>query len=303
VDHVDEAIVEQLEADGRLSHLTIAERVGISRAAVATRLQRLVESGQVEVRGVVHPTVLHRGAAAYFRLAVDGPAAPVAQALAARDDVPLVSLVTGGFDLVAEVRAADVARIDEVAGALRSLPRVRTVEALSYVEVLRDVVGPTGEVSHTLDGTDVALLAALQDDGRASYVDLAGRVGLSPAGARRRVLRLLEGNVVRVGVVVRQTGRDPMLGLGVRLTGPHEPVVEALLTRPAVLFLARTLGRFDLLLTLRAHAADRLAELVDTVRGLPGVHDVESWSHLQVVKESYASAAVIARRSSIEGTK
>ncbi|MBO9524429.1 MAG: Lrp/AsnC family transcriptional regulator [Nocardioidaceae bacterium] len=302
MDHVDEAIVEQLETDGRLSHLAIAERVGISRVAVATRLQRLVASGQVEVRGVVHPAVLQRGTVAYFRLAVDGPAAPVAAELAARDDMPLVSLVTGSYDLVAEVRTASAARVDEVAGTLRALPRVRTAEVLSYVEVLRDVVGPTGEVGHTLDDTDIALLAALQDDGRASYVDLAAGVGLSPAGARRRVLRLLEGNVVRVGVVVRQTGRDPMLGLGVRLTGPHEPVVEALLARPAVLFAARTLGAFDLLLTLRAHAADHLAELLDAIRALPGVHDVESWSHLHVVKESYASTEVIARRSSTDGT-
>jgi hypothetical protein len=58
---------------------------------------------------------------------------------------------------------------------------------------------------------------------------------------------------------------------------------------PAVIFVARTLGRFDVLATVRAFSAGQLVELLDAVRSLPGVNVVESWAHLQVVKESYAS--------------
>jgi len=58
---------------------------------------------------------------------------------------------------------------------------------------------------------------------------------------------------------------------------------------PAVIFVARTLGRFDLLVTIRAFSSAQLVELLDTVRALPGVRGLESWSHLEVVKESYAS--------------
>jgi hypothetical protein len=58
---------------------------------------------------------------------------------------------------------------------------------------------------------------------------------------------------------------------------------------PSVIFLARTLGRFDLLATVRAFSARQLVELLDTARSLPGVYMVESWAHLEVVKESYAS--------------
>jgi DNA-binding Lrp family transcriptional regulator len=294
MDHLDEAIIEQLESDGRLSNLSIAENVGISRAIVAARLQRLVDSGQVEIRGVVHPAVLQRGRAAYLRIRVDGPVAPVAHTIAGHDEVTLVSFVTGPYGLVAEVRAASTEQIDAATARVRAVTQVRTVESLGYREVLRDVVGPIGEVDHTLDATDVALLRLLQDDGRTSYVDLAGQVKLSPAGARRRVLRLLQGNVLRVGVVVRQTGRDPgpLIGVGVRLSGHHESVVAALLERPAVIFLGRTFGHFDLLMTIRAHATDDLAELLDVVRAIPGVYDLESWTHLHVLKETYAASDV-----------
>ena len=49
MDEVDEAIVELLEVDGRLTHREIARRVGLSRSAAAARTQRLIASGQVVV--------------------------------------------------------------------------------------------------------------------------------------------------------------------------------------------------------------------------------------------------------------
>ena len=79
------------------------------------------------------------------------------------------------------------------------------------------------------------------------------------------------------------------MGLGIRLTGDFTAVVETLRAMPSVIFVARTLGRFDLLVTVRAFSAAQLVEILDVVRGLRGVSGVESWVHLEVVKENYAS--------------
>ncbi|WP_029115200.1 Lrp/AsnC family transcriptional regulator [Mycobacterium sp. URHB0044] len=291
MDQVDEAIVELLEVDGRMTHRDIARAAGLSRSSAAARVQRLIGSGQVVVRGVVHPAVIGRGALAHVSLVVRGAAAPLAAQIAHRDDVPFLSLTSGQHGLVAEVRTASPREIDRTISELRSLDGVAGVDTLSYVEVIRDVIGPVGEVSTDVDDIDLALLRALQDDGRASYVDLASVVGLSPAGARRRVVRLVESQVVRVGAVVRHSGQDRQsaMGFGVRLAGDHRDVVDQIAAMPAVIFVARTLGRFDVLGTVRAFSAAQLVEMLDNVRSLPGVNLVESWAHLQVVKESYAS--------------
>ena len=45
VDKVDRAIIAQLSADSRLSVRALAERVHVSRSAVANRLQRLIADG------------------------------------------------------------------------------------------------------------------------------------------------------------------------------------------------------------------------------------------------------------------
>ncbi|MCP9272413.1 Lrp/AsnC family transcriptional regulator [Mycolicibacterium arenosum] len=291
MDETDEGIVELLEVDGRLTHREIARTVGLSRSAAAARVQRLITSGQVVIRGVVHPAVLGRGALAHVSVTVHGAATPVADELARREDIPFLSLTSGSYGLVAEIRASSPRGIDTAVAQLRSLPGVSGVDTLSYVEVMRDVVGPVGEVETSVDATDRALLVELQNDGRASYVDLAAAVGLSAAGARRRVVRLIEARVVRIGAVVRHSGQDRQsaMGFGIRLAGEHHDVVAALTAMSAVIFVARTLGRFDVLVTIRAFSSAQLVELLDTVRSLPGVRALESWTHLEVVKESYAS--------------
>ncbi|MEV7431404.1 Lrp/AsnC family transcriptional regulator [Nocardioides sp. NPDC092400] len=294
MDAVDQVIVGLLKSDGRLPHREIARLSGISRSVVAARMHRLLTSGEVVVRGVVHPAVLGRSSLAHVGVAVSGRADVVAERVAERSDVPFVSLTAGPYAVVAELRTGSPRDIDEALAAIRLLPGVRALDTLPYAEVIRDVVGPTGAVATTVDATDVALLRALQDDGRASYVELAAVVGLSPAGVRRRVVRLLEAQVVRVGALVRQSGDDPQvaLGIGIRLGGGHEEVVAALLGLPAVSFLARTWGRFDAVATLRTFTPGALLEALDAVRSLDGVADVESWSHLRFVKETYAAPAL-----------
>ncbi|MBB2988867.1 DNA-binding Lrp family transcriptional regulator [Mycolicibacterium iranicum] len=291
MDELDEAIVELLEVDGRLTHREIARRVGLSRSAAAARVQRLLASGQVVIRGAVHPAVLGRPVLAHVSVVVHGPAAPVAAELARRDDVPFLSVTSGQHGLVAEIRSASPRDVDRAVSELRALPGVSGVDTLTYVEVVRDVIGPVGEVETAIDPTDRALLVALQTDGRASYVELAERVGLSAAGARRRVVRLVEAKVVRIGAVVRHSGQDRQsaMGFGIRLGGAHQDVVTALTGMPSVIFVARTLGRFDILVTVRAFSAAQLVDVLDTVRALPDVRALESWTHLDVVKESYAS--------------
>ncbi len=291
LDEVDEAIVELLEVDGRLTHREIARAAGLSRSSAAARVQRLIASGQVVVRGAVHPAVIGRGSLAHVGVVVRGPAAPLAAEIARRDDVPFLSLTSGHHGLVAEVRVPSARDVDRTVSELRSLDGVAGVDTLIYVEVVRDVIGPVGDVRTEVDDVDMALLRALQSDGRASYVDLAAVVGLSAAGARRRVVRLIESQVVRIGAVVRHSGQDRQsaMGFGLRLAGEHREVVDRIAAMSSVIFVARTLGRFDLLVTVRAFSPGQLVELLDTVRALPGVNEMETWAHLQVVKESYAS--------------
>lgn len=77
-----------------------------------------------------------------------------------------------------------------------------------------------------LDGTDLALLAQLQDDSSLSNQDLAARVHISPATCLRRVKRLWDGGLIEREVAVLDPQRmAAALGHGL------EAVVEVSLDR------------------------------------------------------------------------
>lgn len=292
MDEVDEAIAELLELEGRLTHREIAAAVGLSRSTAAARTERLISTGQVTVKGVVHPTVLGLHALAYVSLTLNGPAAEVAAEVAKRPEAPLVSIVSGARPVVLELRVADSAEVAQFITELRQLKGVVAVDTLSYVDLVRDVVAPVGDVTAQVDAVDARILQILQEDGRCSFVEIAKRIGMSPGGARRRVVRLIDGGVVRMGGLMRHSSRDRQsaMGLGMRLSGDHRVVIDALEKIAGVIFIAHTLGRFDLLVTVRGFSNQQLCATLDEIRAIPGAGEVETWAHLDIVKESYASA-------------
>ena len=48
-----------------------------------------------------------------------------------------------------------------------------------------------------LDGRDLEIVSALQDDARATYAEVAARVGMSPSAVHDRVRKLEEAGVIR----------------------------------------------------------------------------------------------------------
>ena len=58
VDDISKAIIEQLQEDGRRSYAAIGKAVGLSEAAVRQRVQKLTDSGIVQIVAVTDPLQL-----------------------------------------------------------------------------------------------------------------------------------------------------------------------------------------------------------------------------------------------------
>lgn len=298
LDDLDEAILRLLEADGRLPKSTIAEALGVSRGLVAERLSQLLDSGAVVVLAVPHPLLLGVHWMGYALVEVEGPLGSVAGLVAADPAVPFCSIVTGASPLRAEIRASSAEAAVEVIARIRALPGVCGVEVVQYLKVVRDVVAPVGPISTRVDPVDRRILAELQADGRMSLSALAAKVRRSPTATRERLARLLAGSAVRIGAVLRHGapfGRRAM-GVGLQLHGGDEEVIARLLDMPDLLFAARAMGRFDVVATMRAGSAAELHEVVETVRGWPGVRTAYTWVHLDIVKEQYYNSGGLLRQ-------
>ena len=296
---LDTRLIAALQQDGRASYSELAARTGAPRTAVSARVQALLGSGAVGIAAVAHPQLLGLTSLAHVSVAVSGPADDVVEALCATDASVFVSAVSGAYDLVAELRVASDRELYGALATLREQPRVRAVNTLLYTDVVTSVFMPQGPLRGDVrvNETDLRLIELLERDGRMSYVELARRVGMSPSAARARVSRLVTNRALHVAAVVRRgsgSGR-PALGAGLNLGGDDERVTRFLSSLPGVEFVARTVGRFDLVVTLGADSTTRLHRVTERLKALDEVRSLTTWAHLEVFKEHYARG--IARTS------
>lgn len=297
LDHIDLAVVRALQTDGRLTYETLAQRVGLSRPATRARVQRLLDSGAVRVVAVVHPAVRGLTAAAHLAVDVHGEARRVAQEIAAMPQAPFVTLTAGQRAVMAELRTEGFGELDRAIERVRALPDVSAVDALISTRQLKDPYLLAGDPTVSdLDDTDLLILDELERDGRLPFAELAARVGLSAGATRARTLRLLDGGVVKVLALVRPEvlGLGYLCGFAVRLAGERDKVARTLLGLERISFLSACVGRADLVGTITAESLVAVRATLDEVRTCPGVRGVESWMHLELIKERYdldASAA------------
>ncbi|WP_116198515.1 Lrp/AsnC family transcriptional regulator [Amycolatopsis circi] len=136
VDDISKQIIAQLQEDGRRPYATIGKAVGLSEAAVRQRVQRLSDSGVIQIVAVSDPLQIGLFRQAMVAITVDGPLDPVADALAEMDEIEYVVLCAGRFDVLCEVLCADdEALLDLISNRIRTLPGVRTAETLVYLKL------------------------------------------------------------------------------------------------------------------------------------------------------------------------
>ncbi len=136
LDEVSKAIIEQLQQDGRRSYAAIGKVVGLSEAAVRQRVQRLIESGVMQVVAVTDPTELGFSRQAMIGVRASGDLEPLADAIATMDEVDYVVIVAGSFDVMVEVVAeSDEHLLEIVSKRIRSLEQVTSTETFVYLKL------------------------------------------------------------------------------------------------------------------------------------------------------------------------
>ncbi|MDH5278618.1 MAG: Lrp/AsnC family transcriptional regulator, partial [Actinomycetota bacterium] len=114
LDDVSKAIIEQLQEDGRRPYATIGRAVGLSEAAVRQRVQRLLESGVMQIVAVTDPLTVGFTRAAMIGIRVDGDMEVAAEHLEAMPEVDYVVITAGAYDLLVEVVCEDDDHLLEV---------------------------------------------------------------------------------------------------------------------------------------------------------------------------------------------
>ena len=130
MDVTDQQLLSLLRKDARASIATLAQKLGVSRGTVTNRITRLEDAGvivgyTVRLRPDAEPNEIH----AWMSIAVEGnETRAVIASLLGEPGVASLHDTNGRWDLLAELRAANLSELSQV------LERIRLVRGISNTE-------------------------------------------------------------------------------------------------------------------------------------------------------------------------
>lgn len=310
LDELDRRIIAALQIDARANWRQIAEIVDSSESTVARRARALAAAGAIRSVAILDPIRVGLGNPVLVQLRCQprwGRA--VARQLADHPDVRFVTVVTGPFDVMAELIVPSKRHL--MSFLLDELASIEGITDTSTETVLRnfktsydwsrDILGVAlparapheapGAPPFNLDDVDRRLADRLRENGRSGFPELADALGITESMARRRV-----DSLVSSGALLPITLVDPqLLGFEIELTmwlhvdlSRLEDAARALVALPAVRYLSATSGYSDLVgeVILRSH--EELYMFRTQVLGaLPGLQRADLAIELQTLKRSY----------------
>ncbi|WP_338185099.1 Lrp/AsnC family transcriptional regulator [Jatrophihabitans sp.] len=138
IDETSKAIVEQLQADGRRSYAAIGQAVGLSEAAVRQRVQKLVDTGVMQIVAVTDPMQLGFARQAMVCIGVTGDVEEIAARLSEIDEVDYLVVTAGSWDILAEVVVEDDAHLLRLVNHhIRTIPGVTKTESFLYLKLVK----------------------------------------------------------------------------------------------------------------------------------------------------------------------
>jgi DNA-binding Lrp family transcriptional regulator len=318
LDRLDRCIIQALQINARAGFSLMAQVLGVSEQTVARRYRRLRAEGLVRVIALVSPR--HLGQSEWLvRVGCrPGGVAPLAEALARRDDVSWVTLSAGGSEVVCSVRSHTTQQRDDL--LLQRLPATSQVLSVAAHAILHRFVGagsqqeqfygdyldsgqaaalrsgapapaadPGGQPAE-LSAADHRLLAALAADGRASYQTLASASGTSVGRVTRRVDTLLRAGVVYfdVDVATGPLGYAATAYLWLTVEPASLAAVgEEIADHPEVPFAAAVSGSANLVATVVCRDTEQLYRYVTTrISAVAGVRQLEISPMLRRIKQA-----------------
>ena len=125
-DDLDRRLVALLRKDARTPIARLSKSLGVSRATIYARLQKLQQSGIIEGFTVrLNPEVDRRQIRAHVLIKVSGKLARATERqLQAMPEITALHAISGVYDLIAELEAASSAELNELIDRIGELQGV-----------------------------------------------------------------------------------------------------------------------------------------------------------------------------------
>ncbi len=141
LDETDLKIVEALRKDGRVAFAQIAEQLNVSPGMIRQRYNRLVETGYLKVVAITNPLRMGIKTMAMIGIRTEGDKMlQVAEQVATLDEVVYIVIVSGRYDIMAEVFCRDHADLLKfLTEKLAKINGVRETESFMHLKIVKEI--------------------------------------------------------------------------------------------------------------------------------------------------------------------
>jgi Lrp/AsnC family transcriptional regulator, regulator for asnA, asnC and gidA len=131
VDEIDLKIVEVLEENGRMTNNELATRLKISEGTVRNRVKKLLENNYLSIRGHCNPELVKKKLVIFLGIKILGnkDLEKTAIAISKLPSVKSVSMVTGRYDIFAELFIKPIELVNFLRNELAKLSAVISTES------------------------------------------------------------------------------------------------------------------------------------------------------------------------------
>ncbi len=139
MDSLDQQLISLLRGNSRLSVAALAHRLKVSRGTVTNRIARMEKDGIIVGYTVqLRPDVRQNDIRAWMSIAVEGnDTRSVIASLLGEPGVATLHGTNGRWDLLAELRAANLTELSEVLERIRLIRSIQTSETSIHLTSYR----------------------------------------------------------------------------------------------------------------------------------------------------------------------
>ena len=312
IDLVDRKILAQLDKNARISYSELGKRMRIAKETVKYRI------GQLQKKGIIKGfyTVINLSKIGftvyrvYLRLQNTSPKLEqeITKYLSTSKNVAVLYRTNGPFHIAVGVWARDVWEYEQFLSELKR--RFGTYFSMSQISIICEYLefsrpyflpGESEKETYTtitkakpeeLDEIDFRLLVLISNNGRASTVEIAKKLGVSIVTARYRLKSLIKRKVIggfRLILNLNAIGREYYkVDLWLSKFERREEILNHILANENVIYTERTLGGGDLEFDIEAEGFGEFIQIMDSFRSeFPD--DISYYSYYSLVENCKTS--------------
>jgi Lrp/AsnC family transcriptional regulator for asnA, asnC and gidA len=290
IDEIDIIILNTLRQDARASLKDIASKCNINSSAVVKRINKLKSSGII----IGTHVVLEPGTLGYPQEATIGITAETGKIDDIIGNVKLIPNVivcaksVGRYNLFAHVFARDLAELDNVTHAIKSIHGIRATSVNIHIE--KCMIGNHNsknssktqkDKSYKPDEKDFKIVDELLIDAEAPFEKIGNKLGLSHETVRQRYERMKKEGIIKCtlivdGVKAGYQGTAFFL-IACSEEGSKEQTVNSLEELQVFKTIDKVMGgAFDIFAATTTKDLRDLCGIVDKIQRIPTVENVET---------------------------